>query len=273
MDNYLDNRRWLIVNSHPGTGNKFLCLCLLTIDQVAQWSPDVENSTTTFDQWVRQQWQSPSGTDWMSYEPMPPWDLTFFSRSKPRGDDFTIEQWSNHCHTHGSDYFKEIWNGKKYLVDFWHKPKIPIWWNQAQIIRLNGNIEKSSLYKKFLLSKILPWDSATGDGMVMGDNPNIPHKNQNVGRFSNQYKFGPFENSDQWLDWITKVDDRFNWKFVQHDAVLEDLVDFDKLTKLIDGISQRINGDFDLCKLRCVYDVWMQSNRACVKDFDGLLSS
>jgi hypothetical protein len=266
LDNYLNGRRWLIVNSHPGTGNKFLCLCLLTIDQVAQWSPDVENGSLPFDQWVQQQWQCSSGEYWMVHEPMPPWDLTFFSRSKPRGNDINVEQWSEHCHQTGSNYFKEIWNGKKYLVDFWHKPKIPIWWEKAEIIRLSGDIGKSKLYKKFLLSKLLPWDSATGNGTVKLDNPNIPQKNQNVGRFYNQYEFGPFSSSDQWLDWITKVDERFNWKFVQYDAISEDLIDFDKLTKMIATVSHRINGNFDLHKLKCVYDVWMQSNLACVKD-------
>ncbi len=45
MINYIDPARWIVLQYRPGAGGKMLLLCLMTIESIAHWDPEVDDGT------------------------------------------------------------------------------------------------------------------------------------------------------------------------------------------------------------------------------------
>ena len=254
------------MNSNPAAGNKFLCSALMTLDRIAHWSSEVEYGQISYKQWASQQWCCPDKNLWIAYEPMTQWELTFFSRTMPRGEDLDLERFDKLCKAHSSDYFKQIWAGDKLVLDFLHKSKIPLWWRGSRVISLKGDLN-DPLYQKFLLTKVLPWDPITGHGTILLDKPMPEQKYKNTHlNYQNKWQHGPFETSRDWLSWVFSNDPKFNFFTNDPDATLQDLLDFSKVESLISKIANQLSSRFDLDNLKFVHDVWMTNNRRFIQD-------
>lgn len=263
MIDFLDPSRWVILRYRPGTGGKFLCACLMTIDRIAHWDRRVEHGELTYQQWVDTQWNHSKNSLWIAFEPLHDWNTTFFSRTFPRGNDITLDQYNQDMNTYASDYLKHLWQSDKLILDFLHKQTFPSWWKESFHITLDAR-KNCNTHKTFLLSKIFPWDSTTGLGTSMMDKPLVENKYQNAKVFANQFEFGPFDNESQWYDYIWKTDFRLNFEIDQPTLWLDDLLNFSTLEKNIQKIALDLNSSYNPDDLRYVWEVWMNKHSKLV---------
>jgi hypothetical protein len=210
----------------------------------------------SFASFVQGLWQPQSKDLWLANEPITDWDLTFFSRTMPRGEHLSIDGFNLACHQHSSDYFREIWKSGKIVLDFLNKGKIPAWWERSKIVSLDADISDSE-YRQRLLDKLYPWDPVTHMGLCMMDKPMPEQKYHNAILFDNQWQHGPFETSDHWLDWVIANDARIN--FTMHSPAtitMDDLVDYHKVRSLIAEVARDLNSDFEENDLRFLHEYW-----------------
>lgn len=260
MNNFIDPAKWLILQYRPGTGGKFLCACLMTLECIAHWDPRVEYGEITYQDWVRTQWTPPHQSKWIAFEPIHSWDNTFFSRTFPRGNDLNLFEFNLLINYHSSDYFKEVWASGKLVLDFLNKSTFPIWWKDSARIKLDAEAH-CPVHRKFLLDKIYPWDPLTGLGTVMMDKPLVENKYQNAKLFNNPYEFGPFESEDIWYNYIWGNDFRLNFKIDSPDLFVTDLIIWEKLLKFINHFADTLNTKVNLSDLHFVFDYWMNKNK------------
>jgi hypothetical protein len=257
--NYNDPNRWLILQYRPGTGGKFLSACLMTLDCVAHWDSRVENQTMSFRDWVDTQWNPTDQTNWIAFEPLHNWDLTFFSRTFPRGSDLSLTEFNQQTSIHSSEYFKKVWQGDKLILDFLNKSEYPLWWQSAKSIKLDA-IDGCTTHRKFLLEKIYPWDPVTGMGLVMMDKPLSENKYQNARVFNNVFEYGPFESEDMWYKFIWEHDFRLSFPITSPDLLVTDLLNWNKLKEFISGLADDLNTIVDEENLRYLFDYWNRKN-------------
>lgn len=255
MTDYSDPSRWLICHYRPGSGGKFLCLALTTINKVAHWDRAVEKGQISFQDFVKTLW-NPHRTDlWLANEPITDWDLTFFSRTMPRGDKLSIAQFNQLCAEQSSEYFRETWKSGKIILDFLNKGNVPVWWQKAKIVSLDAEITDIR-YRQRLLEKLYHWDPITGIGSTMMDKPMPEQKYHNAIVYNNKWQHGPFETSDRWLDWVVQNDHRINFKIQSPDITMHDLLDYQKVKKLIKNIAEHLESDFQEKNLEFLYRYW-----------------
>jgi len=267
MTNYNDPSKWIILQYRPCTGGKFLCAALMTIDAVAHWCESVENKVETYVAWTHRQWQHNSTHYWLAHEPLHEWNLRFFSRTFPRGEDVTLADYNHLVETSASSYFKKVWNSDKLVLDFIHKSSIPAWWQQSYIIKLDAK-QNCPLHKRLLLSKIYPYDADTGMGMFMMDHPFPQNPSANARIYNNPYKFGPFDNEDHWYEFIWQSDPRLNFSIDDPDLYLDDLLVFDKLENFIAATAHNLNSRYNPDDLKLVWDVWINKNKNILQNLD-----
>lgn len=260
MINFLDPSRWIILRYRPGSGGKFLCACLMTIDKISHWDSRVEYGQMTYRQWVDTQWQCQEITKWVAFEPLHDWDTTFFSRTFPRGNGISLEDYNISMNQTSSEYLKTVWQSEKILLDFMHKQKFPRWWQESYHITLDAR-KNCDIHKKFLLSKIYPWDPETGMGTSMMDKPLDENKYQNARVFANQYEWGPFANIDAWYEHIWTNDHRLNFDLPDADLLLDDLLDYQRLKSYIEKTASALNSQYNSTDLEYVYVYWMEKTR------------
>ena len=248
--------KWVILIYRPGTGGKFLCSCLLTIERIAHWDQQVEQSTKSWNQWIDELWKDTD--NWFDTEPLHCWDTKFFSRQFPRNIDMTENEFNEKLILHSSDYLKKIYNSDKLILDFYHQEQIPTWWSDSYILRLDADSSKE-LYKKMLLSKNYIWEESSKLGIICADKPHVSTE------FTNQWKFGPFENKDCWFDYITTTDSRLNFKIDKPDITLDQLVDFNCLKQFIETVSINLESTFSEENLKALHSKWMLQNNKLLK--------
>jgi hypothetical protein len=259
MNNFTDSSKWLILQYRPGAGGKFLCACLMTLDCVAHWDPRVERGDMSYQDWVRTQWIPSQQSKWIAFEPIHSWDNTFFSRTFPRGNNFNLNEFNQLVNQHSSDYFKEVWASDKLILDFLNKSTFPIWWEDANHVKLDATTH-CSIHRQFLLNKIYPWDPVSGIGTVMMDKPLVENKYQNAKVFNNTYEFGPFDSEDQWYNYIWTNDFRLNFKINSPDILVTDLITWERLLKFINHLADTLNTKANLSDLKFVFEYWMDKN-------------
>lgn len=259
---YNNPNRWIILQYRPGSGGKFLSAALMSLDRVAHWDRRVEQGELSFEEWAatQWQWQHTEHHKWLAYEPLHEWDIRFFSRTFARGEDLSLSEYNKLISETASEYFKQVWQSDKLILDFIHKPTLPLWWEDSYCIKLDA-IQECSIYRKLLLSKIYPYNQETGMGMFMMDHPFPENASPNARIYKNQYEFGPFETEDKWYQHIWENDTRLNFKIEQPDIMLDDLLNFDRLEKYVMQVATDLNSSYNPKNLRCVWDVWMEQNK------------
>ncbi len=257
MINFNQPTRWLILQYRPGAGGKFLLSCLQTIDKVAHWDPRVEHKEMSFTAWVDQQWTQCGSDKWIAYEPMHTWDSTFFSRTYPRGNNISINEYNRLMNKHANPYLKEVLSGDKLILDYVCKATLPVWWTTSTILKLDAPID-CDVYKRFLLGKIYPYNSKSKKGTVMLDKPLSDNKYQNAKLYNNQYEFGPFESADDWYRHIRFNDFKLNFKIDNPDIFTKNLLNYDLLETHIDQIAKQLNSKFDKDNLNYLFNYWIK---------------
>jgi hypothetical protein len=248
--------RWIILRYRPGTGGKFLCACLMTIKCIAHWDAKVERKEITFRDWIDTQWRQPEQSKWIAYEPLHDWHTTFFSRTFPRGNDISLDEYNHAMNTSASPYLKELWAGNRLILDFVNKETFPCWWQESYHITLDAK-PNCPTHKKFLLSKIYPYDAKTKMGTSMMDKPLDENKYQNARVFDNPYEFGPFDTEDQWYEYIWANDFRLNFNLNNNDLLVNDLLDYSQLRAYISKVATDLNSSFDEYNLNYLFNYWV----------------
>jgi hypothetical protein len=255
MIEFNDPSRWVILRYRPGTGGKFLCACLMTIDKIAHWDARVEHKEITFQAWVDTQWRQPEQSKWIAYEPLHDWHTTFFSRTFPRGNNISLDEYNRAMNAGASPYLKQLWAGDKLILDFVNKETFPAWWQESYHITLDAE-PNCPTHKKFLLSKIYPYNTETKMGTSMMDKPLDENKYQNARVFANPYEFGPFNSEDEWYDYIWKTDFRLNFNLNHSDLLVNDLLDYSQLRAYISKVACDLDSSFDESDLDYLFNYW-----------------
>lgn len=258
MLNFLQPHRWLVLQYRPGSGGKFVSACLQTIQCIAHWDPMVEHGEISFIDWVNQQWTHKTADKWIAYEPLHVWETTFFSRTYARGNDLTLSEYNRLMNDQASSYLKEILMGEKLILDYMCRPSMPIWWEQANILKLDAPSD-CEIYKNFLLNKIYPYDSITKKGVVMLDKPLDDNKYQNARLYNNQFEFGPFESADEWYHYIRFNDFKLNFPIENPDMFTKDLLDYSKVELFISQVASQFNSVFNKDDLKYLHEYWINT--------------
>lgn len=266
MLNYLDSSRWIVLQYRPGTGGKFLCAALMTVEQIAHWDHRVEHNEITFQDWVNEQWTHCNENHWIAYEPLHQWDIRFFSRTWPRGENLTLNDYQSLMST-SSDYFKELWQTDKFILDFLNKPCVPVWWNDAYIVRLDAT-PGCKIHRQFLLSKIYPYSKDIKKGMYMMDHPLPENPSPNARVYNNPYEFGPYNSEEEWYDYIWNNDFRLNFNMMPADVLLNDLLDFDCVDQFISTVANKLKSTYSKSNLEYLWNYWIEKHKNILKIID-----
>jgi hypothetical protein len=230
-------------------------MALSTIDKVAHWDHRVENKEICFQDYITTLWTPKKKDLWLAHEPITDWNLTFFSRTMPRGDHLSLEQFNYLCDQQGSDYFKKTWRSGKIILDFLNKNPMPIWWIGSMTVKLDADLSDPK-YRSRLLDKIYLWDNITGIGCSMMDKPMPEQKYHNAILYDNKWQHGPFESSDCWLNWVIENDDRINFSLSPADIKMHDLLDYKKVYNLVTKIAENLKSDIQEKDLKFLHDYW-----------------
>ena len=266
MINYLNKDKWLILRYRPGSGGKFLSCCLLTINNVAHWDQRVEYNTLSFVDWVDTLWND--SNIWFISEPMHEWNTTFFSRTFPRGNDLSLDDYNIQMNEHTTEYFNYVWKSNKLILDVYHRTDLPGWWQGSKNINLDAR-RNCPIHKKMLLAKLYPFNEQTNIGVSLMDKPldyNTNNSTQyesniNAIKYCNQWEFGPFENKDQWYQQIWDNDFRINFPIGHVDFYLDQLFDFDQLNKFIATVASDLNSEYDKDNLQYIHNFWLDKSK------------
>ena len=259
MINYIDPKRWIILQYRPGSGGKMLMLCLMTIDKIAHWDPDVENGLIDHCDSLLKYWNDNSMSTWLKTEPLVHWHSEFYSRTFPRGDNIGLEEYNTLMNAIKNDYFKLCWGKGKVILDFLHKSQVPSWHQGSTILRLDANAD-DVLYQKIVLSKLFPWNPITKIGTCLLDHPMINQSN-NVNKFKNQFEFGPFQDSKTWLNFVFENFRQFNFEMDAPDLLFRDLLDFNKVENFISNTAKHLLSSYDKTALRKTHEYWMSKHK------------
>lgn len=254
MLNYDDlSRKWLILTYRPGTGGKFLCACLLTIDKVAHWIPEVEYDHNNWDKWIDQLWSDPD--NWMSKEPLHQWNIKFFSRQFDRGSDLSLDEFYTRLKTQSSEYFKEVLKSDKIILDFYHQTHLPPWWKNSYNFKLDKGSDQ--LWKEMLSHKNYVWDDTNKIGTVCVDKAH-----QHITSYNNQWQFTEFDNKEQWLDFIIKNDKRLNFSLDNPDITLDQLLNLKDLLDFVGRVATHLGSSYNKEIVEKIYKKWIEQNHA-----------
>lgn len=202
MPNYNTNQ-WLIFNYIIGAGGKFLANCFFQFDAVANWYASNLSKQQRSEIYINL--LNNAKESWITTEPDQPWNLNFYSRAWPRGSTTSIEDFNRQVELTASDYFKQCWNNKQVITDFWHKGYRPEFWNQATWITIN--IDDIELYKKILFSKTYTYDSKSLKVTSWDQSPS-------TGSLANLENKQKYQNQWQWEN-VTSIDDFINQEVKQ----------------------------------------------------------
>ena len=263
MINYIDPARWIVLQYRPGAGGKMLLLCLMTIESIAHWDPEVDDGTIAPINSLHKYWNISKSTHWISTEPLVHWHSKFYSRSYARGDDIELDEYNSLMNRYADNHFKKCWNSGKLLLDFSHKSPIPKWHNGSLWLKLGAN-PNDQIYKKILLSKLFPWDPITGIGTCLPDKP-VVNQSENVLKFDNQFEFGPFNNSDEWYDFIWNNYRTLKFDIENPDIMFQDLLDIEKVEKFVKTIANRLKSKYNANDLYAIHDYWLSKQATIIK--------
>ena len=152
-----NTNQWLIFNFPAGSGGKFLCTCFLQFNKVAHWSGN-QLSANEIITWYNNTLPN-AGESWPSKEMDTPWVLPGISRSYPRGNSTTEEEFNIQLAASQNKLLHDYWSKQLIITDFWHKSQKPAWWTNANWISIY--IDDLELYKKLMFSKLFTYENNT----------------------------------------------------------------------------------------------------------------
>lgn len=261
MINWIDPKRWIVVQYRPGTGGKFLCSAIMTLNSVCHWDKDVESGLLSHESWLEKFWRPADLATWIDHEPTIHYHTDFYSRSRERGNEINLPDYQTIMQSSAPEWYCDLWQSKKLLLDWLNKPQIPPWLQGSTLLKLDVRNRHDQRYFDVLKKKLFPYDKKTGFGTVMMDNPNLDNLNQNALKFSNNYVFGPFESELKWYNWIWENYAQLNWQMPTADIYFEDLWNFETVHKFIETLSQKLCCEYNYQSLKFTHEYWVSCHQ------------
>jgi hypothetical protein len=200
MTNYCNNQ-WMIVKYPGGSGGKFVTTCLFLFNKVAHWH-GITDQQATVDYFKNSMLDTKES--WINREINHRWNLNFFSRSQNRNNNLTEEEFNKLTNDNGSEYFKECWKGGLDIVDYWSKPNLPKFWENAKSFSLV--IDDNEIYKNLVVSKLFKIDYKRNVIIsLLDDHRNIKRNEhrKHAESFNNQFEF-PLIDIDDFFESVVK---------------------------------------------------------------------
>jgi hypothetical protein len=254
MINYADPSRWVILQYKPGCGGKFLATAYSCIDRVASWDFAYQSGKISWMDHVNSLWNINEQNRWIDKEPQQPWGLPFFSRSMARGSNLSLSKFNSLADSQASEYFYEIWKQDLMLVDYYHRPELPVWWQQATVVKIDTDIH-DPLWHQILLEKVCVWNEQEKTGTNSLDKPWSNECNE--AKYNNQWRFADFEDKKSWLNWIINNDYRLNFQLDNPDIYLKDLFDFDCLNNHVKKLAKKLHSQYNVDNLGYLHNHWV----------------
>lgn len=261
MNNYATDQ-WLITQFPCGAGGKFVCSLLFLFDQVEHWAgiQDPAQQLLHYEQMVSRP------VPWLNKEPNTAWDLTFFSRSYDRGNSISIDQFNQLTEQHASEHFRSAWSSGKIIVDHWHKPVRPVFWQQARSVVVNPN--NIDLLKHLMMTKLFEVDRPRGVFVDLLDAPSAQVSTQNQQhqqQYHTPYEF-EFDDFDSFLTqhldsktwyntWQKPYSENYTWNID-----ITDLVDWTQLIQRWEMIEQSFGQTIDRTLLKRFHQIWLKNS-------------
>jgi hypothetical protein len=249
--NYNTNQ-WLIFNYPLAAGGKFLISCFFQFDNVAHWSGQQLGHQESIDWFVN---SLPKKSEfWPSKEINTPWVLPDISRTYPRGDHTTEEEFNSKM-----TGIESIWKKGLIIPDFWHKTTRPRWWTQANFISIY--VDDMDLYKKLLFSKLfefknntVTWNSERPD---IGRSTDQIHKK----KFQNQWFWENVNSIDEFYEsHIQQFSWYQGWDFDQIPdgdyIALSELFDSNLVYKFMLNFEERFNRAVSKDYVNSIHRAW-----------------
>jgi len=251
MIQYSDPQRWLVVQFRPGSAGKLLTVALQTIDRVAPWH-------TPFRPWVRTLWRNSTDT-WLRNEPYHQWGTDFFSRTMPRGNHVTSQEFDRLCDQQATERLRKVWASDQLVIDYYHRSELPAWWQAAHVVRLDAD-HQNPRYRHMVLDKLFPWNSHTQTGVCQFDNPAMTRADHPIARqFQNQYRYDQFRSEDEWYNFALE-DPRMSFEIPTPKYDLEQIVSQQGLHQTVADVAQQLQSDYNRDDLDLVWQRWSTAN-------------
>ena len=190
MKNYCTDQ-WTIIKYPAGSGGKFIGNCLFLFDKVAHWHGitgklDIVN-------YFKQNMLDNSKL-WLHKELNHRWNLNFYSRMYPRGNNILEEEFNKLIDLEASEYFHKSWENNFDIIDCFHKPILPAFLKYANSVTIV--VDDIEIYKNLALSKLYVIDYNRNIITSLLDSPVhvATDNNKSMAKlFNNQYEFPLFD--------------------------------------------------------------------------------
>lgn len=131
---------YLIVRYAEGAGGSFLTCVLAASKSVWHWDSFVQlNKTEELAFRYIQDRFKPDFNNWIARDPKPfnDYNLHFLSSKYPRGDDLSLEEFTDLCNQHSSVHFLHGINSGLKVIIPWHKLYVPVFFQNSKIISIS----------------------------------------------------------------------------------------------------------------------------------------
>jgi hypothetical protein len=258
-----NTNQWIIYRYPVAAGGKFLTSCFFQFDQVAHWSKQQLSTNDTI-AWYKNSLPEDTNAAWAIKEIDTPWVIPV-SRSFPRGELLTEDEFNEQLHdTENNEYFNQVWQQKKYILDFWHKYEKPIWWTNANWITIV--IDDMDLYKKLIFSKVFEYDPIKKTVIFHDQRPDLgrPIEQQMKKNFCNPWFWKNVPDKESFFNEVViKFPWYQSWDFnAVPDAnyiLLSDLFNTDRVYKFLLEYEELFQQKVDYDYVRQLHNIWTES--------------
>lgn len=185
--------QWMILQYPAGAGGKFVGNCLFLFDKIAHWH-GIKDQYTTVEYFKKNLLnQDPL---WTNRELNHRWNINFFSRCYTRNNDLRCVEFNQLVKEQASFYFQQCWNQQYTIVDCWHKPSLPDFWQKANSVTIV--LDNLEIYKNLMFSKLYKIDKHKNKIISILDSPQVAteENKKNVEMFNNPYEFDLIDLDD-----------------------------------------------------------------------------
>lgn len=192
----------IIVKYPCGAGGKFLISCLFLFDEVAHWSPTLQNHDVDHLQWFQNVWPT-DVNQWIKREPQQPWNINFYSRRFERGNQLGCVEYNQLIKKEANDYFFQCWNKGLKIVDHFHKQTVPEFHSSALSIEILINDNCKEKFLKVVKNKLWLWDDLNKTAISTLDHPDYAHNEINRMhriKFNNNYFITGYDNYNDFFE-------------------------------------------------------------------------
>lgn len=257
MNDYTTNQ-WIITKYPAGAGGKFITALLFLFDQVEHWYglQGHQEQFNFFKQRLEQK------NTWINKELNHDWRLNFFSRSYERNNNLRCAEFNDLVELNASTHFKDSWHAGKTIVDHWHKPYMPEFWQAANSFTIIP--DDVDLLKQLLLKKIIIVDPVNKIATCAVDDPGLATDSNKyyAETYNNKYKF-EYVDIDLFLTEFLATKPWYHSWFSNPvtstwGIKLSNLTDLSQVIKSIEPIEDHFNQKLPRDLIKLFHTCWME---------------